>query len=103
MEISPEREQQTFLVEHYGPGITAEAFLEAAHRMRQVTEEMSSSSLEIRVLHSTLVPEDETSFCVLRAASLTIVEEAYRRAGLPFERIVDALEPEPSAPERAGS
>jgi Protein of unknown function (DUF4242) len=83
-----EPDQHTFLVEHYRPGISIEAFSEAAHRMRQVTRQMPS----IRFLHSTLVPEDETSFCVFLAPTRAVVEEAYRRAGVPFERIVDALE-----------
>jgi hypothetical protein len=41
-----------------------------------------------------LVPVDENAFCVFSAASPTLVEEAYDRAGIRFERIVDALEPE---------
>jgi hypothetical protein len=92
MSSASESAQRTFLVEHYRPAITIEEFRETASRMRRVADEMASSEPSIRFLHSTLVPEDETAFCVFRASSRTVVEEAYRRAGVSFERIVDALE-----------
>ncbi|HEY1370423.1 MAG TPA: nickel-binding protein [Gaiellaceae bacterium] len=86
------RTLETILVEHYWPGVTAEAFRSAAERVRASAEEMSSAGAPIRFLHATFVPEDEAAFCVLAAASPDLVEEAYRRAGVGFERIVDALE-----------
>jgi hypothetical protein len=82
----------TFLVEHYWPGVTVEEFRTAANRVRASAEEMASADARIRFLHSTLVPEDEAAFCVFTAASSKLVEDAYRRAGIHFERIVDALE-----------
>jgi uncharacterized protein DUF4242 len=83
---------QTFVVEHYWPGVTADAFRAAADRVRAATEEMTLAAAPIHFLHSTLVPGDENAFCVFSASSAALVEEAYRRAGVPFERIVDALE-----------
>ena len=92
MSITPDDVHRTFLVEHYRPGITVEEFREAASRMRQVSEAMATSPSPIRFLHSTLIPEDETAFCVFHASSQAAVEEAYRHAGVSFERIVDAME-----------
>jgi hypothetical protein len=83
---------QTLLVEHYWPGVTADAFRDAADRVRASAEAMGQADSAIRFLHSTLVPEDEAAFCVFAADSAALVEEAYRRAGVGFERIVDALE-----------
>jgi hypothetical protein len=80
---------QTFLVEQYWPGVTAEAFELAAERVRASADELGA---EIRVLHSTLVPGDEAAFCVFLASSPALVVEAYRRAGVPYERILDALD-----------
>ena len=79
---------QAFLVEHYWPGVTAEVFRDAAGRLSAEAGAMDG----ITFLHSTLVPADESAFCVFSARSQTLVEEAYRRADVPFERIVDALE-----------
>ena len=78
----------TFLVEHYWPGVTAEGFQAAADRVRASAAELH----EVRFLHSTLVPEDEAAFCVFAASSQAVVAEAYRRAGVPFERILDAVD-----------
>jgi hypothetical protein len=83
---------QTFLVEHYWPGVTAEEFRAAAERVRASAGEMARGDARIEFLHSTLVPEDEAAFCVFAADSPALVEEAYGRAGVAFERIVDALE-----------
>jgi hypothetical protein len=86
------RALQTVLVEHYWPGVTAEAFRSAAERVRASAEAMGHAGAPIRFLHATFVPEDEAAFCVLAAESSELVEEAYRRAGVGFERTVDALE-----------
>jgi hypothetical protein len=77
-----------YLVEHYWPGVTQDAFRHAAELVRA-----SADTLEgIRFLHSTLVPEDESAFCVFAASSSALVAEAYRLAGVPYERILDALD-----------
>jgi hypothetical protein len=88
----PARTMQTLLVEHYWPGVSAEAFRSAAERVRASAEDMGRAGAPIRFLHATFVPEDEAAFCVLAAGSPELVEEAYRRAGLEFERTVAALE-----------
>ncbi len=84
--------QATYLVEHYWPGGTATDFAAAASSVRASAEELAAEGQRIRYLHSTLVPEDEAAFCVLEAESRAIVERAYDRAGVRFERIVDAVE-----------
>jgi hypothetical protein len=81
----------TFLVEHYWPGVTAASFEAAAERVRASAVELEADT-GIRFLHSTLVPEDEAAFCVFAASSQDVVAEAYRRAGVPFERILDAVD-----------
>jgi Protein of unknown function (DUF4242) len=86
------RGRRTFLVEHYWPGVTADAFGSAAADLRSSTESLAAERNAIRFLHSTLVPEDEAAFCVFEAESQALVEEAYTRAGVRFERIRDAVE-----------
>jgi hypothetical protein len=83
---------ETFLVEHFWPGVTAEAFRLAAERVRSSADAMAVEGTDIRFLHSTLVPGDEAAFCVLEASSSTLVAEAYARAGVEYERILEALE-----------
>jgi hypothetical protein len=78
----------TYLVEQFWPGVTPAAFRLAAERVRASADGMTG----IRFLHSTLVPGDEASFCVLEASSSSLVAEAYRRAGVGYDRILEALE-----------
>ena len=82
----------TYLVEHYWPGITAEAFHAAAERVRTTARAMARGGTPIRYLHSIMVPADEAAFCIFDAASMELIEQLYARAGVRFDRIVAALE-----------
>ena len=82
----------TFLVEHYWPGVTESGFSAAAESLRSASEAIAAAGGTVRYLHSTLVPEDEAAFCVFHASSRSLVEQAYARAGVRFERILDAVE-----------
>jgi hypothetical protein len=84
---------KTFLVEHYWPGVTESRFTAAAESLRDAADAIAADGGAVRYLHSTLVPEDEAAYCVFEAASRSLVELAYARAGVPFERILDAVEP----------
>jgi len=92
MDDQSERRSMTVLVEHYWPGVTEEAFRMAAERVRSSASELAGAGESIRYLHSTLVPADESAFCVFEAASVELVERAYALAEVPFERVVVALE-----------
>lgn len=85
-------ELATFLVEHYWPGLTPDLFEAACRRVRLSADEIAGEGVPLRFLHSTLVSEEETAFCVFEAESASAVEEAYARAAVPFERVVGALE-----------
>ena len=82
---------QTFLVEHYRPGITAEAFRAAMARVRASAAAMRRDGSPIRCVHSTLVPEDEAMLSVIDAASSELVEQLFARAGVRVDRIVTVL------------
>ena len=90
--VGAEQGWNTFLVEHYWPGVTPDAFGEAAERVRTTALELEAAGHGVRFLHSTLVPEDEAAYCVLAADSPNLVEETYAKAGVPFERLVAAVE-----------
>jgi hypothetical protein len=82
----------TFLVEHYWPGVTESSFSAATESLREAADAITADGGTLRYLHSTLVPEDEAAFCVFHASSRALVELAYARAGVRFERILDAVE-----------
>jgi hypothetical protein len=82
----------TYLVEHYWPGITLEAFRAAAERVRSAAEAMTRDGTPIHYRHSTMVPADEAAFCVFDAASMELIEKLCARARVRFDRIITALE-----------
>jgi Nickel responsive protein SCO4226-like len=63
-----------------------------ALRRRSTAEAMAHGGTPIRYLRSIMVPGDEAAFCVFDAPSMDVVEQLYARAGVSFDRIVDALE-----------
>lgn len=82
----------TYLVEHYLPGATPEGFRATAGRLRSVAAAMASDGTPIRYHRAILMPSDEAAFCMIEAASMDVVAQLYSRAGITFDRIVDALE-----------
>jgi Protein of unknown function (DUF4242) len=88
-----------YLVETYTPRTDEAAIRHAAGRARIAAEQLTRDGNPVRLLHSIFVPEDETCLYLYEAASADAVHEAARRAGLPFERVAEAIA-EPNA-ERA--
>ena len=83
--------RETFLVEHYRPGLSAEELGTWVARVRATTNEMEREGKAVRYLRAAIVPSDESLLCVLEAASEQLVREAYARAELPFERITAVI------------
>ena len=75
-----------FLVESYVADSSV-AFDDARERARLTAER----SADIGYVESTYVPADETVLHLFDAPSAAVLEEAGRRAGLQFERIVAAV------------
>ena len=79
--------RETFLVEHYRPGLTVDELGAWAARVRNTAAEMEREGKAVRYLRATIVPVDESLLCIFEAASELLVREAYARADIPFERI----------------
>jgi len=60
----------------------------AARRAQQAAEALSEQGSEITYRSAFLVPGDEVAFCLFDASSPAAVEDACRRAELPFDRIL---------------
>ncbi|MGN6430907.1 MAG: nickel-binding protein [Gaiellaceae bacterium] len=75
----------TYLVERYLPG-RDHAWLEAA------LARLPKDRRGVAYLGSIYVPEDDSCFCRFEAASAENVRDANEIAGVPFARIVAAME-----------
>jgi Protein of unknown function (DUF4242) len=98
--MSPQRATEArrrYLVDHYRPGLGEEGLRTSALRVRDAATAMERAGKPVSHIRTTLVPADESFFCVFDAASEELVREAYARAGMEFERISMALEEEPAS------
>lgn len=80
----------TYLVERHLPGFTTDQLPVAASAAKSATEQMAAEGIPVRYLRSTFVPGEDKCYCLFDGPSPDIVEEANERAGLPYERIVEA-------------
>ena len=86
----------SFLVETYLPR-PGKARLRSAQRARAAARELAERGTRIRFVRSMYVPDDEICFLVFDAISADAVEDTCTRAGLRFERVVEAVESPTSA------
>jgi hypothetical protein len=80
-----------FLVEVYVSRTEAGLVARSAERTRLAAHELTAEGTPVRFVRTLYVPADETCFLLIEAASADVVREAVRRAGLPFERVSEAL------------
>ena len=81
----------TFLVEHYRPGRDVAQLTGSIARIREIVAQMQRAGEPVRYLSATIVPGDESFFCLIEAASEEVVSDVYGRADVPFERISAAI------------
>lgn len=85
------RDVPEFAAEQYVSRTETLATKRAAGRARAAAEELSREGNAIEFVRSIFVPEDETCLYLYRADSRDVVLEGARRAGLRFERVVEAI------------
>ena len=84
----------SFLVEAYTPtAATVAAFDRSLH---DAAVALSAEGVPIRYVRSILIPDDDTCFYVVHAASEDAVQQLLRRAGFEVSRITRAIETAPT-------
>jgi hypothetical protein len=84
-------ERRIYLVEYYRPSSTPADLERVASRVREAVDQLEREGLPVRFRHSTIVATDEAFLCVVEAASEVVVQMAYDRACVTFERISAAV------------
>lgn len=79
-----------YLVERHLPGITEAQLGAAAAGAKSTTAKMAQEGTPVRYLRSTFVPGEEKCYCLFEGDSEAVVKQAQERAGLPYQRIVEA-------------
>lgn len=80
-----------FLVEVYLSKSMAAMATPRAEDVSRAADQLSREGTQVELLQLVFVPEEETCFYLFRAQSSHAVEEAGRRCGLRFERLVEAV------------
>ncbi len=83
-----------YLVELYQPRLGPVELAEGAERAREAALELTAEGTAVRYLRTVFVPEDEVCFYLYEAESAEAVGRACRRAGLPVERVLEAVSTE---------
>lgn len=81
-----------FMVERDLRGISMENLAGAQKAAIGTAEEMRGNGTEIRYLRSTFAPEDGRCMCLFDAVSETDVRRLNDIAGLPYTKVVPALD-----------
>lgn len=85
---------ETYLVEHYRPGLTAESLQRTAALVRATASAMEREGRPVHYVRSTIVPHDEALLSLFESTSEHLVRETYARSGVAFERISRAISPD---------
>ena len=80
-----------YMVERHLPGFTEAQLPAAAAAAKSSSAEMTQEGTPIRYLRSTFVPGEDKCYCLFEGPSQEAVTEAQERAGLPYERIHEAV------------
>ena len=81
----------SFAVEAYASGVTPGDLAKLAARAREATEAVKTEGLRVRYLNSIFMPADEICLHLFEGPSAEAIGEVTGRAGLAFERVIEAL------------
>jgi hypothetical protein len=81
---------QAYLVESFRPGAGPNDLEGAAMRVRHAVGRLQLDGQPVCFRHVTIVAADEALLCVIEAASEELVQLAFSRADVPFDRISSA-------------
>ena len=86
-----------YMVERDLPGITAEQLAGAQRAAITSAQKSTTSGTPVRYLRSTLVPGEARCMCLFEAGNADEVRDVNESAGLPFTRIVEAVDLTPKS------
>ncbi len=81
-----------YMAERNLAGIAMDDLAQAQRSAIDTAEKMTAEGTEVRYIRSTFLPDEGKCMCLFEAESADAVERLNRTAGLPFERIVEALD-----------
>jgi hypothetical protein len=83
---------QTFLVESYWAEHSEVAVRDRANQVAAIARDLRDDGRVVTLLGTLLIPNDEVCFWRFAGGSFADVEEAGRRAGLAFDRVMPSID-----------
>lgn len=81
-----------YVVERRLPGIDRQGLANAQRAAMDVGERFTRSGRPLRYIRSVFIPGEERSLCLFEAADSQTVTDGNREAGLPIDRVFEALD-----------
>ena len=78
------------------PGITLEQLAAAQKAAIETSERFTAEGKPVRYIRSVFVPDEAHLMCLFEAADARLVRDVNEAAGLPFNRIIEALDLTPA-------
>ena len=88
---------KTFAVERSLKGIGMDALGGAQKAAIAKAREMTAAGTPVSYMHSVHMPGDGRTMCLFQAEEAAHVEKLNRDAGIPFDRVTEAMHLPPSA------
>jgi hypothetical protein len=85
-----------YMVERDLPGITTDGLAGAQKAAIASAQKSTTSGTPVRYIRSTFVPGEARCMCLFEASTADAVRDVNESAGLPFTRIVEALDLTPA-------
>ena len=85
-----------YMVERELPGILMEQLAAAQKAAIQTSRRFTGEGKPVRYIRSTFVPEGARCLCLFEAADPRLVREVNDAAGIPYTRVVEALDLTPA-------
>lgn len=87
-----------YLVERDIPGVTLDQLAAAQKAAIDTSNRFSAEGTPVRYIRTAYVPGEHRVMCLFEAQSAESVERVNTAAGIPFNRVVEAMDLSPSQP-----
>jgi len=87
-----EKTMGMYMVDRDLPGIDMDGLAGAQKAAMETAERFRSEGKSVRYVRSTFVPGEAHCMCLFEASTPDVVREVNEEAGLPFTRIVEAMD-----------
>ncbi len=90
--MSENQKVNVYLVDRDLPGITQDQLAAAQKAAIDTSQQFRANGRQVRYIRSTFMPGESRLMCLFEAGDAKLVQEVNEAAGLPFTRIIEAMD-----------